>query len=48
MIASYVNGVLTGRFWWLLPWFGHEKFAVLDGGIQNWQNRMPVLKNNIF
>ena len=30
--ASY-----CGRLWWLLKWLGHERVAVLDGGLQAWQ-----------
>ena len=26
-----------GRLWWMLKWTGHEKVAVLDGGLQAWQ-----------
>jgi thiosulfate/3-mercaptopyruvate sulfurtransferase len=26
-----------GRLWWMLKWAGHEKVAVLDGGLQGWQ-----------
>ncbi|NJS35615.1 MAG: sulfurtransferase [Brachymonas sp.] len=25
-----------GRAWWMLQWMGHEKVAVLDGGLQAW------------
>jgi thiosulfate/3-mercaptopyruvate sulfurtransferase len=25
-----------GRAWWMLQWIGHEKAAVLDGGLQAW------------
>ncbi|MFM7330729.1 MAG: sulfurtransferase [Brachymonas sp.] len=25
-----------GRAWWMLHWIGHEKAAVLDGGLQAW------------
>ena len=25
-----------GRAWWMLKWIGHEKVAVLDGGLQAW------------
>jgi len=27
-----------GRLWWMLKWVGHEASAVLDGGIQAWQD----------
>jgi thiosulfate/3-mercaptopyruvate sulfurtransferase len=26
-----------GRLWWMLRWLGHEAVAVLDGGMQAWQ-----------
>ena len=26
-----------GRLWWMLKWVGHEKVAVLDGGLRAWQ-----------
>ena len=26
-----------GRLWWMLKWVGHEDVAVLDGGLQAWQ-----------
>ena len=26
-----------GRLWWMLKWCGHEAVAVLDGGLQAWQ-----------
>jgi thiosulfate/3-mercaptopyruvate sulfurtransferase len=33
------NGVnYCGRLWWMLKWVGHEPVAVLDGGLQAWQN----------
>lgn len=32
------NGVnYCGRLWWMLKWAGHDKVAVLDGGLQAWQ-----------
>ena len=31
------SGAFAGRAWWLLRWLGHEAVAVLDGGIQAWQ-----------
>ena len=26
-----------GRLWWMLKWAGHDAVAVLDGGLQGWQ-----------
>jgi thiosulfate/3-mercaptopyruvate sulfurtransferase len=32
------NGAMAAaRLWWLLRWLGHERVAVLDGGIKQWQ-----------
>jgi thiosulfate/3-mercaptopyruvate sulfurtransferase len=31
------SGAIAGRLWWLLRWLGHEAVAVLDGGLQQWQ-----------
>lgn len=31
------GGAFAGRLWWLLRCMGHDKVAVLDGGIQHWQ-----------
>jgi thiosulfate/3-mercaptopyruvate sulfurtransferase len=27
-----------GRLWWMLKWLGHDAVAVLDGGLQAWQD----------
>ena len=29
-------GMWASRLWWLLHWLGHERVAVLDGGIDKW------------
>lgn len=29
-------GMVSGRLWWLLRWLGHDRVAVLDGGIGQW------------
>jgi thiosulfate/3-mercaptopyruvate sulfurtransferase len=31
------NGSLAARLWWLLHWVGHERVAVLDGGLKAWK-----------
>lgn len=30
------KGMVAGRLWWLLRYFGHDAVAVLDGGLQAW------------
>ena len=30
------GGMFAARLWWLLRWLGHERVAVLNGGLQAW------------
>jgi len=30
------SGAMAARLWWMLRWLGHERVAVLDGGLQAW------------
>jgi thiosulfate/3-mercaptopyruvate sulfurtransferase len=48
-------GAFAGRLWWLLRCLGHEAVAVLDGGIQHWQQagysittQLPRVKATTF
>ena len=31
------GGTFAARLWWMLRWLGHERVAVLDGGIAAWK-----------
>jgi len=30
------SGALAARLWWMLRWIGHDRVAVLDGGLAKW------------
>jgi len=32
-------GMYAARLWWLLRWMGHDRVAVLDGGVQAWTDQ---------
>lgn len=32
------QGSMACRLWWLLNWLGHDRVAVLNGGLQAWQD----------
>lgn len=32
------GGMMASRLWWMLRWIGHRPVAVLDGGLQAWQD----------
>ena len=31
------GGAIAARLWWMLRWIGHDRVAVLDGGLVAWQ-----------
>lgn len=38
-VVAYDNegGVFASRLWWMLRWLGHDKVALLDGGLAGWR-----------
>ena len=44
-VVAYDNegGIFASRLWWLLRWLGHERVAVLDGGLAGWKRaKLPL------
>lgn len=37
VVYDDAGGAFAGRLWWLLRCMGHERVAVLDGGLKQWQ-----------
>ncbi|MDR0781032.1 MAG: sulfurtransferase [Pseudomonadales bacterium] len=37
VVYDDAGGAIAARLWWMLQWIGHDKVAVLDGGIAAWQ-----------
>lgn len=37
----------AGRLWWLLRWLGHTRVAVLDGGLEQWEEEKRPLTAEI-
>ncbi|MDI1279635.1 sulfurtransferase [Methylobacter sp.] len=43
VVYDDAGGAFAGRLWWLLRCMGHDKVAVLNGGIKQWQKQgLPV------
>ena len=47
VVYDDAGGAFAGRLWWLLRCLGHDKVAVLNGGIQHWQNRGYTLTTTL-
>lgn len=44
-VVAYDNegGVFAARLWWMLRWLGHDRVALLDGGLAGWKRaKLPL------
>lgn len=48
-VVAYDNegGIFASRLWWLLRWLGHERVAVLDGGLAGWKRSKRALEVHV-
>jgi thiosulfate/3-mercaptopyruvate sulfurtransferase len=42
VVYDDAGGSVAARLWWLLRYFGHDRAAVLDGGIQAWPGELST------
>lgn len=41
------SGMFAARCWWLLKWLGHDRVAVLDGGLPAWIRQVGALETSV-
>lgn len=48
-VVAYDNegGIFAARLWWMLRWLGHERVAVLDGGLAGWKRAGRLLEEAV-
>ena len=48
-VVAYDNeaNAFASRLWWLLRWLGHDKVAVLDGGLAGWKRAKQPLDDAV-
>ena len=46
-VVAYDNegGIFASRLWWTLRWLGHDRVAVLDGGLAAWKRAQLPLED---
>lgn len=47
VVYDDAGGMIAVRLWWLLRWLGHDKVAVLDGGIGQWIKEERALTTDV-
>lgn len=47
VVYDDAGGMIAGRLWWLLRWLGHERVALLDGGIAQWLKQDRPLSTDV-
>lgn len=48
-VVAYDNegGIFASRLWWMLRWLGHDRVAVLDGGLAAWKRAKRALEEQV-
>lgn len=48
-VVAYDNegGIFASRLWWMLRWLGHDKVALLDGGLPGWRRGKRALEETV-
>jgi thiosulfate/3-mercaptopyruvate sulfurtransferase len=48
-VVAYDNegGIFASRLWWLLRWLGHDRVALLDGGLPGWRRAKQALVTEV-
>jgi thiosulfate/3-mercaptopyruvate sulfurtransferase len=47
VVYDDAGGAIAARMWWMLQWIGHDKVALLDGGIDAWQRAGKPLTQDV-
>ena len=47
VVYDDAGGAIAGRLWWMLRWLGHDRVALLNGGIKAWKAAELPLTNEV-